>query len=72
MAFATENRTTAQAGFAGGFGSFFAGIREQMERRKLFRETLRELNSLSNRELADLGLSRSMTRRIAYQAAYKA
>lgn len=71
MAFATDNRTTAQAGFAGGIASFFAGIREQMERRKLFRETLRELSSLSNRELTDLGLSRSMIRRIAYQAAYE-
>ncbi len=72
MAFATENRTAAQGGFAGGFASLFAGIREQMERRKLFRQTLRELNSLSNRELNDLGLSRSMIRRIAYQAAYEA
>lgn len=72
MAFATDNCTTAQGGFAGGFASLFAGIREQMERRKLYRETLRELNALSNRELADLGLHRSMIRRIAYQAAYEA
>ncbi|MBU2962805.1 DUF1127 domain-containing protein [Citreicella sp. C3M06] len=72
MAIATDNRTAAQDGFAGSIASLFAGFREHMERRKLFRATLRELNALSNRELGDLGLNRSMIRRIAYQAAYEA
>ncbi|MBE1282688.1 MAG: DUF1127 domain-containing protein [Rhodobacteraceae bacterium] len=40
-------------------------------RYRLYRRTLNELTSLNNRELADLGLNRSMLTRIAYQAAYE-
>lgn len=36
----------------------------------LYRNTLAELQSLSNRELADLGLARSNLKSIAYEAAY--
>ncbi|MEM7296062.1 MAG: DUF1127 domain-containing protein, partial [Pseudomonadota bacterium] len=35
-----------------------------------FRTTLAELDALGERELSDLGLSRSDCRRIAYRAAY--
>lgn len=48
----------------------FAGLRDALARRKVYRETLRELKSLSNRELADLGISRSMITRVAVEAAY--
>lgn len=47
-----------------------AGLRDALARRKVFRETLRELKGLSNRELADLGISRSMITRVATEAAY--
>lgn len=40
-------------------------------RYRVYRDTLAELQSLSERELADLGLSRSMLRRVAYHAAYE-
>ncbi|MEP2717884.1 DUF1127 domain-containing protein [Pseudophaeobacter sp.] len=40
-------------------------------RYRLYRTTLSELSELSGRELADLGLNRSMIKRIAYQAAYE-
>lgn len=43
---------------------------EEMVRRRIYRTTLGELSALSNRELADLGMSRSELRRIAYEAAY--
>lgn len=46
--------------------------RANAARRKIYRETLRELNALSARDLADLGLNRSEIRRVAYQAAYEA
>lgn len=35
-----------------------------------FRRTLNELSDLSNEQLTDLGLNRSMLKRVAYQAAY--
>lgn len=38
---------------------------------RLYRQTVNELSSLTSRELADLGLNRSMIKRIAYQAAYE-
>ncbi|CTQ32023.1 DUF1127 domain-containing protein [Jannaschia rubra] len=37
---------------------------------RTYRRTLNELSALSNRDLADLGLSRSMIRAIALEAAY--
>jgi len=43
---------------------------EEMVRRRVYRTTLMELNALSNRELADLGMNRSELRRVAYEAAY--
>ncbi|TKD15764.1 DUF1127 domain-containing protein [Rhodobacter capsulatus] len=47
-----------------------ASIREALARRKVYRQTLAELRSLSNRELNDLGMHRSMLTRIALEAAY--
>lgn len=38
---------------------------------RLFRRTLAEMQGLSNRELADLGLHRSMLKRVAWMAAYE-
>jgi uncharacterized protein YjiS (DUF1127 family) len=38
---------------------------------RLYRETFDGLNALSNRELADLGLSRSELRTVATEAAYR-
>ena len=39
-------------------------------RYKTYRVTLDELEALSDRDLADLGIARSMIRSIAYKAAY--
>jgi uncharacterized protein YjiS (DUF1127 family) len=38
--------------------------------RRLYRQTFSELNALSSRELADLGINRTMVKSIAYEAAY--
>ena len=38
---------------------------------RLYLQTVSELEGLSVRELADLGLSRSMIRNVAYQAVYE-
>ena len=53
-----------------GLGQFVATLREGHARRKVYRQTLAELRSLSERELSDLGLHRSMLTRIALEAAY--
>lgn len=37
---------------------------------RVYRDTVRELSALSNRDLSDLGLSRSMIRGVAIEAAY--
>ncbi|TLP55532.1 DUF1127 domain-containing protein [Parasedimentitalea maritima] len=39
------------------------------KRRSIYRATVHELNSLTNRNLADLGISRSHIRRLALEAA---
>lgn len=51
-------------------GGLLAGLRDALARRKVYRDTLRELKSLSNRELADLGIHRAMITRVATEAAY--
>jgi uncharacterized protein YjiS (DUF1127 family) len=43
-------------------------IRAALQRRRIYNETVRELGALSNRELADLGIHRSMITRIAIEA----
>lgn len=48
----------------------FGGLTGRIERYKTYRQTLVELNGLNDRELSDLGLSRTMLRAIAYKAAY--
>lgn len=47
------------------------GVQTRFARHRRFRRTLNELSALSNRDLADLGLNRSMLKRVAYQAAYE-
>lgn len=65
MALVHDVRTTET-----GFGALIAALSETLARRKVYRQTLRELKSLSNRELADMGLHRSMITRVAQEAAY--
>ena len=44
---------------------------DYMDRRRAYRSTVHELSTLSNHELADLGLNRSMIRSVALEAAQK-
>lgn len=69
-----HNSTITHAGSSGlgeRLTQFFADVRTRVERRKTYRSTLYELRKLGDRELADLGLNRSVLKRIAYQAAYE-
>ncbi len=71
MAYATEITTGTQSGFSARFTGLLIDLRARLARRKVYNQTLSELQNLSNRELADLGLNRSIIRRVAYQAAYE-
>lgn len=68
MAVAT-NHTALKSAPTFGLASLVEAVKVRYARHRMYRQTVNELSSLSNRELADLGLHRSMIRRIAMQAA---
>ena len=70
MAYATEV-TRAPSAFGALLSTLTVDLKARFARRKVYNTTFRELASLSDRELSDLGLNRSMIRRVAYQAAYE-
>lgn len=69
MAYNTE---TTFAGFALGqrVATLRAELADKMAKRKVYRATIAELERLTNRDLSDLGLSRSMIKSVALEAAY--
>ncbi len=68
MAVTTTN--TAHKGAINlGFSSLIEAAKVRFVRHRMYRQTVNELSALSSRELADLGLHRSMIRRVAMQAA---
>lgn len=70
MAFLTQTRPSAS--LAERFNAVYSDLSERFARYRVYRRTLDELYTLSDRELNDLGLNRSMLKRVAYEAAYKA
>ena len=64
--------TTFDSTRARGGHGLFAGIRRAFVDYRLYRQTLGELEGLSNRELRDLGLSRLSIRQVAYDSVYGA
>lgn len=69
MALANEI-LSIESGLLRRLSGLVSDFREARQRGRVFRQTLRELNALTNRELADLGIARSMITRVAYEAAY--
>ncbi|MCO4846555.1 MAG: DUF1127 domain-containing protein [Yoonia sp.] len=69
MAFITDTRTNGIT-----LAQRFAALRENFAaaraQRKIYNTTVAELANLSDRELSDLGLSRSSIKSIALDAAY--
>ncbi|MCQ0970803.1 DUF1127 domain-containing protein [Paracoccus sp. TK19116] len=59
-----------QNGILGKVGAAFQRLQENRDRRAIYRRTVRELNDLTNRDLDDLGINRSMISSIAYDAAW--
>jgi len=70
MAYATHHGV--RAGFAplGRLADAFRALGDGWSRWRVYMRTYNELNALSTRELNDLGISRSMITRLAYEAAY--
>lgn len=71
MAYVTPSRPLV-AGLRDRLSELLADLREGLARRRVYRQTQDELRALSDRELADLGICRSMITRIAIEAAYGA
>ena len=68
---ATSDFSAAKSLEASGFAIMLDNLVTRFNRYRLYRQTVNELSDLTNRELEDLGLNRSMIRRVAYQAAYE-
>jgi uncharacterized protein YjiS (DUF1127 family) len=69
MAYVTATRST-QISLLSRVLSAKAGIIAALRQRQVYLSTLRELNSLSDRDLADLGIHRAILGDIAHEAAY--
>ena len=67
-----ERIEVAHLGLLEGLRGLARDFQENRARRRVYRQTVRELNELSPRDLADLGIHRSMIRRLAREAAYGA
>ncbi len=65
-----QNTQILDAGIAARISATFATLSDAWQRRRVYRQTLRELNALTSRELADLGMHRSMITRVALEAAF--
>ncbi|WP_209427043.1 DUF1127 domain-containing protein [Pararhodobacter sp. SW119] len=68
MAYLTQ--TTGREGLFDKVRSMLPAVVDTWQSAQRFRQTYAELDALSTRELSDLGLSRSMITRVAYEAAY--
>lgn len=63
------NTQSALGALAGRIGAALHELQDMIGRYRVFRQTYDELSALSDRQLADLGLHRSMITRIAMDAA---
>ncbi|SES14772.1 protein of unknown function [Tranquillimonas rosea] len=70
MAYADPQTRRYDATLTGSAGGIMDNLQERWTRWRLYRRTLTELQSLTTRELADLGIGRSQVRGIALEAAY--
>ena len=69
MAYVNSTRT-ANNGIADRFAAIVKSVKDAVQRRRVYNQTARELNGLSERELSDLGIHRSLITAIATEAAY--
>ncbi|WP_431298867.1 DUF1127 domain-containing protein [Tabrizicola sp. BL-A-41-H6] len=69
MAYVNSTRV-ARNGLADRFATLNETIRTALRQRRLYTQAVRELSTLSDRELADLGISRLSIADVAREAAY--
>jgi uncharacterized protein YjiS (DUF1127 family) len=69
MAYANVSRA-GSAGIADRVSGIVKSVKGGLARRRKYAQTYRELDALTERELSDLGIHRSMIARIAREAAY--
>lgn len=69
MAYASAHQGRT-AGLFGQIAETLSALHSAWTRSRVYVRTYNELNALTTRELTDLGISRSMISRLAYEAAY--
>ena len=69
MAYVNTSRA-ASLSLADRFPGFIANLKATFARRAVYMQTVRELDALTDRELADLGISRLEVPALAREAAY--
>ncbi len=70
MAFVSLHRPSAPTALTARFSATLAAAKTALRQRRMFRKTINELGALSDRELNDLGLCRSMIQDVARSAVY--
>ena len=70
MAVIAQAQNVAETGLRARLLNAVQHMQENRARRAVYRQTLRELNALTARDLDDLGISRSMITRLAHEAAW--
>ena len=70
MALASEY-SPAKHGFAERVATFVTDLFAHLQKARAFNKAYRELAALPDAQLKDMGLHRSMIRRMAYQAVYE-
>ncbi|MGO4917211.1 DUF1127 domain-containing protein [Pseudogemmobacter sp. W21_MBD1_M6] len=68
----TANIRSIEAGIVERTVALFKFAADRYARYTVYRNTINELSALSDRDLSDLGLGRSMIKSVAYEAAYLA
>ena len=69
MAYVNSSRS-AQVNLSDRFSAMVKVVKDMIERRRVYNQTLFELNNLSDRDLSDLGISRASIAEVAREAAY--
>lgn len=69
MAYVNSTRAV-QTSASDRISGFFASISAMLARRRIYDRTIRELSQLTDRELSDLGIARSLIGEIARESAY--
>ncbi|WP_299820088.1 DUF1127 domain-containing protein [uncultured Jannaschia sp.] len=71
MAYAINGSTSSFGSLLrGNIAARLNGMRAELAKRRVYRTTQKELSALSDRDLADLGISRASIRAISLEAAY--